>query len=405
MEEKGEKVGWVEKRSAYLKQWRMRWMVLTHTYLCTFKTENTAEAPTERIPISSILEVSHLPGDPQRPHCFKINTKSRLYTISTLHSEVVLDWVISIQSAILQLGRPNHQLIERQKHSQQTLESTFSALQSIITEREVSLTAELETMHLVTLAQARDELNAFNKVVREVESNFEAFREIQERTDLDMIQKLRLVNVLSKDSGSFSEFDRLADSSTRVFIPSKVQVDELMNSCVSVALANPFEYRARRTCITRALKWRYNGERIDAITFSVSKAIVVTGIGFCRPCKANGTIVTKVLKLAQGTSTSSTVLYTHPSESAVAYDPRESVQKIALCPPVPLKTGVTYTILMKMEGSASYKCVDCYKTMVSEGEVKWAFSTTLFPPTDQSNRTDVVCGPIADFYYMLAGDR
>lgn len=380
-------------------------MVLASACLCTYKTENTAEAPTERILLSAILEVSHQPGDPQRPHCFKISTKGRLFIISASRSELALDWVNTIQSAVLQLESPSSQLVERQKQSQQTLQSTFCTLQSIVNEREASLRTELETTHLVTLAKAREELDAFNKAAKEVESNFEAFTEIQERKDLDIIQKLRLMNALSKDSGSFSEFDRLTDSSAKVFVPSKAHIDELMAGCIAVALANPYEHRARRTCITRALKWRYNGERIDALTLSVSKAVLLTGIGFCRPCKVNGSLLTKVLKVVQGPSTSSSAVYTHSQPTVLAADPRESVQKIVLSPPVALKSGVQYTVVMKLDGSTTYKCVDCYKTLVTEGEVGWTFSTTLFPPTDQSNRTDVVCGPIADFYYMLAGDK
>jgi len=405
MEAKGEKVGWVEKRSAYLKQWRLRWMVLASACLCTYKTENTAEAPTERIPLVAILEISHQLGDVQRPHCFKISTKGRLFIISAALYETAIDWVNTIQTAVLQLESPSSQLVERQKQSQQTLQSTFCALQSIVNERETSLRAELETAHVVTLAKAREELSAFNKAAEEVESNFEAFMEIQGRTDLDIIQKLRLMNALSKEGGAFGEFDRLTDSSAKVFVPSKAHIDEITAGCIAVALANPFEYRARRTCITRALKWRYNGERIDALTLTVSKPILLTGIGFCRPCKSTGTTLTKLLKVSQGTSTSSSPVYTHQSPTVLVSDPRESVQKVVLSPPVALKSGVHYTVVVKLDGSTTYKCVDCYKTLATEGEVGWTFSTALFPPTDQSNRTDVVCGPIADFYYMLAGDR
>lgn len=405
METKVDKSGWIEKRSAYLKQWRMRWLVLANCCLCTYKTENTAEVPTERIQLTSILEVSHLTGDTQRPHCFKISTKSRLFMMSAPRADLALDWVNTIQGAILVIGTPSNQLFERQQQSQQTLESTFSSLQSIIQEREACLRCELETANVTTLVRAREELAAFNKAAKEVENNFELFKEIQDRQDLDIIQKLRLVNALSKENGSFAEFDRLTDSSTKVFIPNQLQVEELLASCVSVALENPHEYKARRTSITRALKWRYNGERIDALTVSVSKAVLLTGIGFCRPFKPNGHIQTKMLKIAQGTSTSSPVLYNHPFQSVVDSDPKESVQKIDLSPPVMMKSGVQYTVVMKMDGNTSYKCVDCYRTMATQGDVNWTFSTTIFPPTDQSNRTDVVCGPIADFYYMLVGDR
>ena len=91
-------MGWVEKRSAYLKQWRLRWMVLASACLCTYKTENTAEAPTERIPLVAILEISHQPGDVQRPHCFKISTKGRLFIISAALYETAIDWVNTIQN-------------------------------------------------------------------------------------------------------------------------------------------------------------------------------------------------------------------------------------------------------------------------------------------------------------------
>ena len=405
MEAKTDKFGWVEKRSAYLKQWRMRWLVLANCCLCTYKTQNTAETPTERIPLDSILAVSQQIGETPRPYCFQINTRSRLYVLSVSQAETALDWMRTIQGALQLLDTPSNQLIERQKQSQQTLASIFSSLQCILTEREGCLLSELEVSHAHTLAQAREELLAFNAAAKDVESSFETFKEIEGNKEMDLIQKLRLANALSKDCGLFWGIDLLVDSRTSFFAPPKSRISDLMTSCLSISLENPLECRARRTSITRALKWRYDGERVDAITLSVSREVLLTGIGFCRPCKANGRILTKMLRVLQGANTAGTVVYSHSLQSVVEADARDSVQKIALNPPVMLRSKLTYTIAMKMEGSASYKCVDCSRTMTSEGEANWTFTTTVFSPTDLSNRTDASCGPIADFYYMLVGDR
>lgn len=402
MEAKTDKFGWVEKRSAYLKQWRMRWLVLANCCLCTYKTQNTAETPTERIPLESISTVSQLIGEAQRPYCFQISTRSRTYFLSVTQADTALDWIGTIQGL---LDTPSNQLIERQKQSQQTLSSIFSSLQMILSEREDRLLSELAVCHAQNLAEAREELVVFNAIEKEAESSFEAFREIEGNKEAGLMQKLRLANAICRDCGTFGGIDRVVDSHTRVYAPSKPFISDLMTSCLSISLENPLECRARRTLITRALKWRYDGERIDAITLSVSKEVLLTGIGFCRPCKASGRIVTKMLRVLQGTNTAATAVYSHAVQSVVEADARDSVQKIALSPPVMLRSKVNYTIAMKMEGSASYKCVDCSRTMSSEGEVNWTFTATVFSPTDLSNRTDATCGPIADFYYMLVGDR
>lgn len=401
MEAKSDKCGWVEKRSAYLKQWRTRWLVLANSCLCTYKTQNTAETPTERILLDSVVEVA-LMGDAQRPHCFKINTKTRLFILSVHQAAVALEWVGTIQGTI---ANPSSQLIERQRQSQQTLTASFASLQSLLKDRENCLCSELTSSHDRALSKAREELIAFNAAAKEIETSFEALKAIEGKQELSAVQKLVLVNALSQECRGFAEFDLLVDSAVTVFLPTKQRINDLMTSCISIALENPLEYQARRTSITRALKWMYDGERIDAITLSVSKAVLLTGVGFCRPCKPNGRILTKVLKVVQGTTTGGTVVYTHPVQSVIESDARDSVQKISLSPPVLLKGRATYTLTMKMDGSASYKCVDCTRSLLTEGEVTWTLATSVFPPTDQSNRTDVVCGPIADFYYMLVGDR
>jgi len=53
-----QKEGWMYKKSKFLKKWRMRWFVLTSTYLYSYQQEKNYSRPTEQISLRTIRNIS-----------------------------------------------------------------------------------------------------------------------------------------------------------------------------------------------------------------------------------------------------------------------------------------------------------------------------------------------------------
>ena len=73
---------------------------------------------------------------------------------------------------------------------------------------------------------------------------------------------------------------------------------------------------------------------------------------------------------------------------------------------VPLETTVKifpdefYTLYLKISGAKTFKCVDSLANAKGRDDTKFTFANTNFVKDDESNRTDILCGPIVDFYYI-----
>ena len=82
------------------------------------------------------------------------------------------------------------------------------------------------------------------------------------------------------------------------------------------------------------------------------------------------------------------------------YNPDQSTYKIVTEHPILIKKDVKYTAHFIIEGSHTYKCVDCLTNVEGANQCVWTFFNTIFAQNYQTNRCDIVCGPIADFYYI-----
>ena len=103
--------------------------------------------------------------------------------------------------------------------------------------------------------------------------------------------------------------------------------------------------------------------------------------------------------ILRGKSTDAKAVYMHREHTLLAYDEGVSVMQISMNNPVILKKGTPYTAYFVIEGNPSFKCVDCSSVEVVEG-VEWKFLNTDFTTGHYNNRTDVVCGPIANFQFQ-----
>jgi hypothetical protein len=154
-----------------------------------------------------------------------------------------------------------------------------------------------------------------------------------------------------------------------------------------------------RSSNIKAVNWKYSG-RIDALTFDVDRDIKFMGIGVSTPYKLNKSTTVDELKILRGSSTHSDVIYLHSFPVQVTANLTTGIGKISFEAAVLLEREVKYTIYLKMSGSKTYKCVDAMATVVARDRTKFTFSNTAFARGDESNRTDVQCGPIVDLYYL-----
>jgi len=391
------KQGWVEKRSNYLKQWRRRWLVLTAHTLSSFKSDTPGEKHTEHIQLAAVLDVNpdlHA----GRSNVFHIELKTQKFLIATSSPDLMTEWVQQIKSACARL-RPREETQEKEKAQTGEVSGKLQDLIAVLTEREDWLQNDLARAQSALMAKAQAEVAYIQEVHDSIESVFAVFSSVYTNSRIPLQDKLIQLRSLEGSTDSLTP-DTICDSALRAYVNSE-QIRTLLHRSIRAIVESPSEHHLRRTEITRALKWRYNGQRYDALTFTVSRAIELTAVGFCTPHKINRVTRILSLRIVPGTSVlpNQAVIYLHSQAVDLVFNPDESVQKIALAQRVSLRAGTPYTLVGQLEGASTYKCVLCANTV--GGEVGWTFATTTFPTMDHSNRTDADCGPIADFYYLL----
>lgn len=155
----------------------------------------------------------------------------------------------------------------------------------------------------------------------------------------------------------------------------------------------------RRARNVKALNWKYSG-RIDALSFKVSNLLYLTGIGVCTPYKNDKQVDIDEMKVIKGQGTRDEVSYLHSFPVEIQADFVDGVQHVAFETLVKLEPDVVYTLYLKLSGAKTFKCVDSQQIVEGRDSTRFHFFNTNFVKGDESNRTDVQCGPIADFYYV-----
>ena len=257
----------------------------------------------------------------------------------------------------------------------------------------------LDEIYQVYIDKANKEYEEISDMYEKVSNNYQSVVRILEN-QTDVVAKVRKVQNSSKSHLNAQDFEAFNISKLTVSIPEE-NIDKVIKSSINVSLGNPSERMIRRTHITRALKWRYTGERIDAITFSVNKDIKLTAVGVCTPYKPNRKTVIKEFQVIKGASTGGGQLYRHSQRITMENNPENSIFKVAMEHCVKIKKDNKYTVYFMNEGHHTYKCVDCVSNIEGPEKVIWTFVNSSFAQNHQSNRCDTVCGPIADFYYIV----
>ena len=259
--------------------------------------------------------------------------------------------------------------------------------------------ANLDEIYQVYIDKANKEYEEITDMYEKVSNNYQGVVRILEN-QTDVVAKVREVQNSSKNHLNSQDFEVFNISKLTVSIPEE-NIDKVIKSSINVSLGNPSERMIRRTHITRALKWRYTGERIDAITFSVNKDIKLTAVGVCTPYKPNRKTLIKEFQVIKGPSTGGAQLYRHSTRITMENNPENSIFKVTMEHFVKIKKDNKYTVYFMNEGHHTYKCVDCVSNYEGPEKVIWTFVNSIFAQNHQSNRCDTVCGPIADFYYIV----
>lgn len=394
------KQGWVEKRSSRLKQWRKRWLVLRPHSLCSYTSDSACEKPSEHIQLAAVLDIS-ISVDCGKDHTFRVDLRTQHYLISTPSPDLMTEWVQQIKFACEKLKGKDAGERYRQLEAQQKSEVSekLSGLIAALNQRESEMHNELKQAHMTLCCKAEEEIAYIQQVHESITRVFQVFTQVYHDPSLPSQEKLRQLRPMTSSAAALTPAFA-SESAAHAYVNVQLAANILKRN-VTLFVDNPNEKRVRRTDITRALKWRYNGQRIDSLTFSLSKSVELTAIGVCIPHKPERVTKLLSLRIIPGNAVVPTLpaLYTHPAVEALNHVPDESVSKILLSTKVQLRGGMTYTMAAQLEGASTYKCVQCLKQVAIDG-VSWVFSTSQFPVIEQSNRTDVDCGPIADFYFI-----
>mmetsp|Transcript_3101 Transcript_3101/g.2812 ORF Transcript_3101/g.2812 Transcript_3101/m.2812 type:complete len:306 (+) Transcript_3101:289-1206(+) len=288
---------------------------------------------------------------------------------------------------------------ERKALSDISLISVFSKIKEILNNREQDLSQEIDNLYENHIKIAEIEQLKINQILESETKSYEKFENIM-KSNKPAVHKIRLIQAIKRNNLMFKDFDNEAETQFSFAIPDE-GLKKLISSSTRVRLDNPLEDKIRRTTITRALKWRYTGERIDALTFTASEPIKLTGVGICAPYKAGGVTTVKDFQVIKGNYTGSSSVYRHPQSIVIEYNSDESVFKIVMDCPISISKNHKYTVMFCIEGSHTYKCVDCMQSVTGPGHIRWDFENTTFSQSHQNNRCDTICGPIADFYYIV----
>lgn len=168
---------------------------------------------------------------------------------------------------------------------------------------------------------------------------------------------------------------------------------------VGVVNSSRQDFVARRAANAKALNWKYSG-RIDALSFVVNKSIELTGVALCTPFKIGKTIQVDEFKVLAGETSRSEVVYLHSEPTVVNADLDSGVFQVRLEAAVRLESNAVYTLYFKISGAKTFKCVDSMPTVRGRDGAVFEFRNTRFVSNDESNRSDMLCGPIAELYYV-----
>ena len=93
---------WLHKQSRFLKQWRLRFGVLTNTHMMTFDKEHTNQEPTEMILLKNCNGVKSCDDETKKENSFRIDYQGSIFYFFCNTKGEKDKWIGSISKIISQ---------------------------------------------------------------------------------------------------------------------------------------------------------------------------------------------------------------------------------------------------------------------------------------------------------------
>mmetsp|Transcript_120207 Transcript_120207/g.347393 ORF Transcript_120207/g.347393 Transcript_120207/m.347393 type:complete len:123 (-) Transcript_120207:173-541(-) len=90
------KQGWLIKQSRFVKEWRKRWFVLTHQYICSFKAQGELRNPTEAIRLRECSCVKAADEDTGKTNSFRVESPNRVFFLIADTAAEREEWIGNI---------------------------------------------------------------------------------------------------------------------------------------------------------------------------------------------------------------------------------------------------------------------------------------------------------------------
>ncbi len=169
-------------------------------------------------------------------------------------------------------------------------------------------------------------------------------------------------------------------------------IGEIASFCFLPTLGESKVYRCEGSLMN---KWTYNGKKIDAISLSTTRPILLTALDFPPTLPNNPPTVLKSFEVVEGPSTSGPVLYSHQEMELTAGE----VARLTLSTAVSLKAGQVYTLKAVFAGGSTTAIKDiCLEREETEG---FSLQPAGFGPGDVSNLSTPTAGIFLAFHYLV----
>lgn len=267
---------------------------------------------------------------------------------------------------------------------------------------------QIRSAYLFRMEECRKRKEKSESMLKEWRESYDENRQIIKQTFAKMRENVETEEhfYLEKINSLFQKMCNQQDDNLQTSYKVEVFVDDEwiwsnFKKIGNIGIFNPSrqECLVRRSRNVKALNWKYSG-RIDALSFKVDKEIHLCAIGVCTPYKLDKETTINEIKILRGQTTRSEVVYLHSKVFKIVVDFTTGVCRVPLEAMVKVYPDEYYTLYLKISGAKTFKCVDSLVSAKGRDDTRFQFANTVFVKDDESNRTDILCGPLVDFYYI-----
>ena len=242
MENRIIKAGWVMKRSSYLKQWRKRWLALSETSLCTYKTKDSSQKPTMNLLITDITDAVPTVLEIERDFCFKIVCEEEYYMTVENDKELCL-WLNLLnhvrQGKNISLFDAPHFSRESKAMSDESLITSFTQIKSILNEREEEMLDTLKDFYSNYKSKAEEEHEILSGSLSKEIENCKLIADSLS-SEASVLSKIQNIQRLTKERHTFQPFASINEAQLRISINHDI-ISKLTRPNIKVSLKSPAE--------------------------------------------------------------------------------------------------------------------------------------------------------------------